>query len=95
MGHHYIPQHYLRQFSVDKKQKQIWMYDLANSRVKTIDWCNAASENGYYSAGDEIVDGKSDRMARPRDYGKIAYRKANLELDERMRVATYVRLPGQ
>ena len=89
MGHHYIPQHYLRQFSVDKKQKQIWMYDLANSRVVKLSIKNAASENGYYSAGDEIAMANQIEWPARETMEKLR-RKANLELDERMRVATYV-----
>ena len=89
MGHHYIPRHFLRQFAADKSQRQIWMYDLDESKARRTSITNAASENGYYSTGDEIAMANQVEWPAQEPMEKLR-RIVNLELDERMRVATYV-----
>ena len=89
MGHHYIPRYYLRQFSVNKKQRQVWMYDLDGSTPKRTSITNAANENGYYFESDEIAMANQIEWPAQEPMQKLR-RKIPLTSDERHRMATYI-----
>ena len=82
MGHHYIPRYYLRQFSVNKKQRQVWMYDLDGSTPKRTSITNAANENGYYFESDEITMANQIEWPAQEPMQKLR-RKIPLTSDER------------
>jgi Protein of unknown function (DUF4238) len=48
MGHHYVPQYYLKGFSLDGRR--IWAFDKADRRVFSTQVKSIANETGFYSS---------------------------------------------
>ena len=53
MGHHYVPQAYLRQFEDPSRPGMIWSYGKRERRVVLAPIKTVAQESGYYDAEDE------------------------------------------
>jgi len=49
MGHHYIPQYYLKGFADKTNTSQIWVYEKASEKVKFLPINNVAQACRYYS----------------------------------------------
>ena len=49
MGHHYVPQRYLRHFAVPGEPGMIWMYDKTSGKVRKLAIKTMAQSPGFYS----------------------------------------------
>lgn len=76
MGHHYVPQAYLRGFSDPSDTRMIWMYDKKESRFVRASIKSVAQEPAYYSEDDE------------RQLNELVERPANVVL-QRLRAGDY------
>ena len=47
MGHHFLPQEYLRQFAVDGDRDRIWMLDKSERSFKLLPIKNVAQARSY------------------------------------------------
>ena len=55
MGHHYIPQYYLRHFGTLKDHNYIWMYDKSTKEFKHLPIRNVAQSGNFYKEEDECT----------------------------------------
>ena len=89
MGHHYIPQHYLRGFEVSDQPGTIWMYDRTAKKSKCLPIKVVAQEPGYYEEADETA--LADQIERPALRSLAALRRRQrLDNDDRRRLAIYI-----
>ncbi len=74
-NHHYVPRAQLRHFSIDGKEKQIWVFDKQNGKTWRSNIASAGSENNFNTVDLETgrwnfedlfndVDGRSASMIR-------------------------------
>ena len=89
MGHHYVPQKYLRGFAEPGNDEAIWMYDkqlrkFTNPGIKSV-----AQEAGFY--GEEVEQHLSELIEKPanRVLDKIRS-KGNINEIERLHLSTYI-----
>lgn len=55
MGHHFLPQEYLRQFAVDGDPERIWMLDKSERAFKLLPIKSVAQAPGFYFDEDECA----------------------------------------
>jgi hypothetical protein len=89
MGHHYVPQKYLRGFAELGNDEAIWMYDkklhkFTNSGIKSV-----AQEAGFYS--EEVEQQLNELIEKPanRVLDKLRSKK-NIDEIERIHLSTYI-----
>lgn len=74
-NHHYVPRAQLRHFSIDGKEKQVWVFDKQNGKTWRSNIASAGSENNFNTVELETgrwnfedlfndVDGRSASMIR-------------------------------
>lgn len=89
MGHHYVPQKYLRGFAEIGNDEAIWMYDkklhkFSNPRIKSV-----AQEAGFYS--EEVEQQLNDIIERPANRVLDKLRnKQNIDEINRIHLSTYI-----
>ena len=89
MGHHYIPQHYLRGFEVSGQPGMIWMYNKTAKTSKCLPIKSVAQESDYYEEADEKA--LADQIERPALRSLAALRRRQrLDSDDRRRLAIYI-----
>lgn len=62
--HHYIPQFYLRGFSIPEREENFWVYDLGNKIPYAAKVATIAQERGFYTA--KLKDGTLDAQLETR-----------------------------
>ena len=89
MGHHYVPQKYLRGFAEFENDDAIWMYDkklrkFTNPAIKSV-----AQEAGFYSQ--EVEQQLNELIEKPanRVLDKLRSKK-NIDEMERIHLSTYI-----
>jgi hypothetical protein len=89
MGHHYVPQKYLRGFAEFGNDNTIWMYDkklrkYTNPTIKSV-----AQEAGFYS--EEVEQQLNELIEKPanRVLDKLGSKK-NIDEMERIHLSTYI-----
>lgn len=89
MGHHYVPQKYLRGFAEIGNDEAIWMYDkklrkFTNPGIKSV-----AQEAGFYS--EEVEQQLNELIEKPanRVLDKLRSKK-NIDEIERIHLSTYI-----
>ena len=55
MGHHFVPQRYLRHFAVPGEPGMIWMYDKTSGKARKLAIKTVAQSPGFYSDADEVA----------------------------------------
>ena len=58
MGHHYVPQRYLRHFAVPGEPGMIWMYDKTLGKARKLAIKTVAQSPSFYSDADEVALGQ-------------------------------------
>lgn len=53
MGHHFVPQRYLRQFAISDEPEQIWMFDKKSQRMSKVAIAKIAQQPHFYNAQTE------------------------------------------
>jgi len=88
MGHHYVPQHYLRGFEPPAHPGTIWRYDKASKLFKCIPIKVVAQEPAFYAEEDERA--LSTQIEGPA-LGSLARlrRGEAISQDDRARIAVY------
>jgi AraC-like DNA-binding protein len=89
MGHHYVPQEYLRGFADPENPGKIWMYDKQSCQFTHASIKSVAQEAGYYSETterqlSELVEGPAHQVLKKL---RLRYKIDN---SERIRLALYV-----
>ena len=84
MGHHYLPQHYLRCFSTPDNPDYIWMYDKSSKEFKRLPIQNVAQSSEFYSEEDERA--LSEKIEQPAQAPLKQLRKGQ-QVDVRGRLA--------
>ena len=89
MGHHYVPQHYLRGFEAAEEPGTIWAYDKVLHRFTRVPIKTIAQEAEFY---DEQVERElSERLEGPAQKCLSQMRRRELlSPDERLLVAAYI-----
>ena len=89
MGHHYVPQQYLRGFEATDEPDTIWVYDKVLCRVARLPIKTIAQEAEFYDA--EVERELSERLEGPaqRCLAKLRQREP-LSPDERLLAAAYI-----
>lgn len=89
MGHHYVPQHYLRHFGTPEDPSNIWMYDKFEKESKRLPIKNVAQSSGFYSEEDER--GLSNKIEAPAQSPLDKLRKGQqISVEGRGAVAVYL-----
>jgi hypothetical protein len=89
MGHHYVPQEYLRGFADPENSDKIWMYDKQSCQFTHASIKSVAQEKLYYSETterqlSELVEGPAHQVLKKL---RLRYKIDN---SERIRLAIYV-----
>jgi len=95
MGHHYVPQQYLRGFAkpapdaASRKPTSIWMYDKTNGTAKEVAISRVAQQPGFYP--DDVEVQLNEMVEKPANeaIGKITNGEA-LAASDRVRLAYYI-----
>ena len=89
MGHHYIPQRYLRNFRIDDCPKMIWLYDKQTGRCRKAAISKVAQEPGFYDTNTEAQLNTRIEIPANAVVGKISRREAVTE-SERLDLSRYM-----
>jgi len=89
MGHHYVPQKYLRGFAELGNDEAIWMYDKKSRKFTNPGIKSVAQEAGFYS--DEVEQQLNELIEKPanRVLDKLRSKK-NIDEMERIHLSTYI-----
>ena len=91
MGHHFLPQEYLRQFAVDYDRDRIWMLDKSERSFKLLPIKNVAQARSYYFDEDERALNERVESPAHRPLRKLLARQ-DVTKDERRAVAQYLQV---
>ncbi len=89
MGHHYVPQQYLKGFEASDEPGAIWTYDKKTHRFARIPIRVVAQEAGYY---DPEIEEELSKLVEGPGHSSLAKlrRHESLSGDDRLRLAMYV-----
>ena len=89
MGHHYVPQAYLRAFSEAGSDDMIWMYDRAKCTWSRAAIDKVAQEKGYYAP--DVEDFLGEKIEKPANAVLAKLRAGALpSSDERLTLSLYL-----
>jgi hypothetical protein len=89
MGHHYVPQHYLRGFTSDENSGLVWMFDKKSRDFKRVPIKVAAQGPDFYEADTERALNQLVEVPAQPALVKLQRQQA-ISNDERLAVAIYI-----
>jgi hypothetical protein len=89
MGHHYVPQHYLKGFASEAHPELVWMFDKKSREFRQVPIRVAAQKPSFYDADIETALNKLVEIPAQPALTKLQQQRA-ISPDERRRVAIYM-----
>jgi hypothetical protein len=89
MGHHYLPQRYLRNFEDPSQPGCIWLHDKRSSLLKSVPIEEVAQSSGYYDQEDERL--LAEEVEKPANaVMKKLESSTTISESERLQLAFYI-----
>src|ERR1700674_5383412 len=89
MGHHYVPQQYLKGFTTPDNPAMIWMYDKTSGQSKRVPIKAVAQAANYFDPQTETALAQSVEGPAQTVLAKLA-RGESISTDERVQVSLYI-----